>query len=438
MTKPPFQPVIKEGWLLKEGGFVHSWKKRWFVLGKGPIKYFVSKYKGEKGSFQITPETVVTSARGPKNEPALNIKTPGRTYYLVSEKETEAVAWINTLNKVIEALKNGTTDQLESEIVNQFTNQVFDKSMIVPQYNEGDLKGYFDPLPHLPITQKQIFQLPSKLNTAYRIYLDLDYNVTKIIKSTSNFIRSVIASQNGTAESGKIVNYDDFFALTRTINEMFTNLHQCDYSEVSNPEVKELLEEFNIVQFTENMKNSVNKYEANTKKWISSADRMLSLYDELKEESVDGFLFIQRQFGSFLKAIDALEIPEGEKETFEINSYLSTNTESRYLREQFSSKITYLHAFRVFSIINQLHKNIEEILKDSISSGNEEVTKYFNPKSQSYKTFSNDVLSHLVSFIQRCQPTPEEKEQLLKDFDQKVDGIEDNIIKTNREKLSNL
>ena len=438
MTKPPFQPVIKEGWLLKEGGFVHNWKKRWFVLGRGPIKYFVSKYKTEKGSFQLTPDTVVTSARGPKNQPALYIKTPGRTYYLVSEKETEAVSWINTLNKVIEALKNGTTDQLESEIVNQFTNQVFTDSMIVPQYNEGDLKGYFDPMPHLPITQKQIFQLPSKLNNAYRIYLELDYCVTKIIKESSNFIRSVIASPNGVPEPDKAITYDDFYNSSRHINELFNNLHQCDYSEMSIPEVQEILDEFQITQFTDNLKMATNKYETNTKKWIASSDRMLSLYDELKEDGVDGFLFIQRHFGSFLKAIDSLEIPEGEKETYEINNYLLTKIESRYFHEQFSTKITFINIFRVFSIINQLHKNIEEILNDSINSGNEEVTKYFNPKNQSFKTFSNDVLSHIISFIQRCQPSPEEKEQLLKEYDQRVESIDENSIKTNREKLSNL
>jgi len=62
---------------------------------------------------------------------------------------------------------------------------VFKDEMIVPQYEEGDLDGYFNPIPHLPITQKQIFQLPSKLNTLFRLYLSFDYSATAAAESTT-------------------------------------------------------------------------------------------------------------------------------------------------------------------------------------------------------------------------------------------------------------
>ena len=427
MTKPPFTPIIKEGWLMKEGGFIHNWKKRWFVLGRGPMKYFVSKYKDEKGSFNITKDTVITNARGPKNEPALYIKTTGRTYYLVAERETEAVAWINTLNKVINAMKDGTINQLEGEVVNQFTNSVFTNDMLVPQYNDGDLNGYFNPLPHMPITQKQVFQLPSNLNAAYRIYIDIDFTATQLIKRTSDYIRSISASPNGIVDPDKCLCYDDFYKMNHDIGEMCQNMHQIDYSELTRSDVQALVKDFGITTFTDILK-SESKYETNLKRWIDSANKMLSLYDEAKEADVDGLLHIQRQFPEILQAIDNLQIPDNERETFAINEYMMEHIQGNYLKEKFKAKITFASILKIFYIFNQIRKEIEDGMNDAVNSGNEDVTKYFIPRNNSFKTFTQDLLNHIYNFTKRTQPTAEEKTQITKDFDAKVRGIDQNII----------
>ncbi|EAY00426.1 PH domain containing protein [Trichomonas vaginalis G3] len=419
MSEPPFTPIIKEGWLLKEGHIIKSWKRRWFVLGKGIVKYFEKKYKGEKGSFQITGDTVISTGRGPKGEPALYIKNPEKAFYIVCEQEVEVVCWINAFNRVIEACKNNTLDQLGSpnEIVNQFTNAVFKKEMLVPEYKEGALEGMFNPIPHCPITQQQIFQLPNKLNQAFRLYVDLDYSCTQIISKSTNFMRSVCSSNTGLPEKDYEFSYDKFYQLSQHISELIENIHASDFTELKNPDVSALIKDFGIADFIEKMNCDQMEFETPLNQWIYSADKMHSMYDDLRYQTdpADGVILLNNQMESFLEQIDSLA-PDTVTPTFDIGSYLLEKFPARIFKDHIQSKTTYAKVLSIFKSFNLLQKELDEAAKRS--DKNEDANKYFVSRHGIMNKFNSQLIKHLAKFTFNCKPSDSDRDALIKDFDE--------------------
>lgn len=92
----------KQGFLVKEGGSIKSWKKRWCVLKNGAIHYSKSQSSGDLGRIEILKNTVIrpTDAR-PKKKFCFEIgNTTGRTYYMCAESQNEMNSWIKELNSV--------------------------------------------------------------------------------------------------------------------------------------------------------------------------------------------------------------------------------------------------------------------------------------------------------------------------------------------------
>ena len=93
---------LKEGWGTKQGGFIKTWKHRWFVLSGSTLSYYVKPGGKLKGEIDISKEKEVLEAPECKKKPAFKIVVPFvRTYYIRAESEADAKDWIEKIKKVI-------------------------------------------------------------------------------------------------------------------------------------------------------------------------------------------------------------------------------------------------------------------------------------------------------------------------------------------------
>eukprot|EP01103_Thecamoeba_quadrilineata_P008579 TRINITY_DN18314_c0_g1_i1.p1 TRINITY_DN18314_c0_g1~~TRINITY_DN18314_c0_g1_i1.p1 ORF type:complete len:442 (-),score=107.60 TRINITY_DN18314_c0_g1_i1:55-1380(-) len=89
----------KQGYLIKEGGSIKSWKKRWCVVKQGTLHYAKSQNSSELGMITLEKAVEIKPAVDyKKKKNVFQITTPDRTYYMQAESEKERNAWIDLLN----------------------------------------------------------------------------------------------------------------------------------------------------------------------------------------------------------------------------------------------------------------------------------------------------------------------------------------------------
>jgi len=93
--------IVREGWLIKEGGKRHNWKKRWFTLGntKQLTYYETRKKDNHKGTIDLTKAKLLRSHK--KQKHGFGIICPKRTWYLAAVDNTEREIWLNTLEDML-------------------------------------------------------------------------------------------------------------------------------------------------------------------------------------------------------------------------------------------------------------------------------------------------------------------------------------------------
>lgn len=91
---------VKEGWMVKCGGRIKTWRKRWFVLTGEILTYYKKPGGRWKGEIRITDARTVCDAPQCRKQPALQIEIPFvRTYYCITKTEDERREWIAALEK---------------------------------------------------------------------------------------------------------------------------------------------------------------------------------------------------------------------------------------------------------------------------------------------------------------------------------------------------
>jgi len=93
--------IIREGWLRKEGGKRHNWKRRWFTLGDtNQLTYYESPdKKHHKGTIDLTKAKLLASHK--KQKHGFGIICPKRTWYLAAVDNTEREVWLSTLGELL-------------------------------------------------------------------------------------------------------------------------------------------------------------------------------------------------------------------------------------------------------------------------------------------------------------------------------------------------
>ncbi|KAM9949963.1 hypothetical protein ACTFIT_011188 [Dictyostelium discoideum] len=98
----------KQGFLIKEGGSIKTWKKRWCVLKNNSIFYSKNASSGELGIIHLKGVSSISiSSRKKKN--CFEIATPERTYFMKAPSTEEMKEWIEIITQQLNKLKESTT-----------------------------------------------------------------------------------------------------------------------------------------------------------------------------------------------------------------------------------------------------------------------------------------------------------------------------------------
>uniref|UniRef100_A0A4W3JA20 Pleckstrin homology domain containing, family H (with MyTH4 domain) member 1 n=1 Tax=Callorhinchus milii TaxID=7868 RepID=A0A4W3JA20_CALMI len=94
-------PLEKSGYLLKMGGQVKTWKRRWFVLRNGEIMYYKSPsdvIRKPQGQIELNSCCRIIRAEGAQT---FQLITEKRTYYLTADSPNILEEWIRVLQSIL-------------------------------------------------------------------------------------------------------------------------------------------------------------------------------------------------------------------------------------------------------------------------------------------------------------------------------------------------
>jgi len=110
----------KEGWLIKQGAIVKSWKRRYFVLKGTILEYYEKPGKKQCGTINLNNASSVATSAECKKPYLFKIVIPGsRTYFIAAESEQEKTDWIVALQSAISkavSRTKGPTEPIEHKI----------------------------------------------------------------------------------------------------------------------------------------------------------------------------------------------------------------------------------------------------------------------------------------------------------------------------------
>ncbi|XP_053880166.1 pleckstrin homology domain-containing family H member 2 isoform X1 [Malaclemys terrapin pileata] len=95
------EPLEKSGYLLKMGGKVKTWKRRWFVLKGGELLYYKSPsdvIRKPQGQIELSVSSHIVRGDGKQT---VQLITEKRTYYLTADSPNILEEWIKVLQNVL-------------------------------------------------------------------------------------------------------------------------------------------------------------------------------------------------------------------------------------------------------------------------------------------------------------------------------------------------
>ncbi|KAG6789396.1 hypothetical protein POTOM_005493 [Populus tomentosa] len=105
----------RSGWLTKQGDYIKTWRRRWFVLKQGKLVWFkdrnVTRGAIPRGAIPVGKCLTVKGAEDVLNKPyAFELSTSQETMFFIADSEKEKEEWINSIGRSIVQQSRSVTD----------------------------------------------------------------------------------------------------------------------------------------------------------------------------------------------------------------------------------------------------------------------------------------------------------------------------------------
>jgi len=106
----------RSGWLMKQGEYFKTWRRRWFVLKQGQIFWFKDNYLSPsskpRGVILVGNCLTVKGAEDVLNKQyAFELSTSKETMYFIADTDKEKEDWINSVGRSIVRHSKSITDE---------------------------------------------------------------------------------------------------------------------------------------------------------------------------------------------------------------------------------------------------------------------------------------------------------------------------------------
>ncbi|KAJ4955557.1 hypothetical protein NE237_012340 [Protea cynaroides] len=96
----------RTGWLTKQGEYIKTWRRRWFVLKQGKLFWFKDSYvtraSKPRGVIPVGKCLTVKGAEDVINkENSFELSTSQETMYFIADTDKEKEEWINSVGRSI-------------------------------------------------------------------------------------------------------------------------------------------------------------------------------------------------------------------------------------------------------------------------------------------------------------------------------------------------
>lgn len=133
----------KTGWLVKEGGSIKTWKKRFFILKNAELSYYKNKGEEELGRIILATATLIQASDKRKKPNCFEVVTPSRIYAFSAETEQERTEWLAALKLAKDAAQvNASNEKVSVEdfdLLNLVGKGSFGKVMQVRKKDTGKI-----------------------------------------------------------------------------------------------------------------------------------------------------------------------------------------------------------------------------------------------------------------------------------------------------------
>ncbi|KAL6503749.1 Fatty acid synthase subunit beta [Orobanche gracilis] len=105
----------RAGWLTKQGKYIKTWRRRWFVLKQGKLFWFkestITRASSPRG---VIPVAICLTVKGAddvlNSQFAFELSTRDETMYFIADSEKEKEDWINSIGRSIVQHSRSVTD----------------------------------------------------------------------------------------------------------------------------------------------------------------------------------------------------------------------------------------------------------------------------------------------------------------------------------------